>query len=187
MGWLYMYEPREGRKAYLDNQMTWTRESLTGDLVKSRVLDSGIVRFRTYYAAVEQVIDNDPSTRTVFAVVCLLSTRPHDRLQFGYKDMDETMGPCESECPERILKLLTSTDSKWANAWRKRCWELVDQRKWRKKLKPGDLFLFHDRTYKLVEKTAYMMLVTEPSETVGMYRLLPRTYAHMKPIGKNGE
>jgi hypothetical protein len=35
--------------------------------------------------------------------------------------MDETMGPCDHDCPAAILDLLTPTDSEWANAWRQKC------------------------------------------------------------------
>lgn len=38
-----------------------------------------------------------------------------------YKDMDETMGPAESECPNRILDLLTPTEHEYAQEWRARC------------------------------------------------------------------
>jgi len=41
--------------------------------------------------------------------------------QFGYKPMDESMGPCESECPARILDRLTNPPNDWARQWRERC------------------------------------------------------------------
>ena len=31
------------------------------------------------------------------------------------------MGPCEDDCPERILRLLTASDSESALQWRRRC------------------------------------------------------------------
>ena len=43
--------------------------------------------------------------------------------------MDETCGPYQYDCPESILKLLTPTESKWANEWRAKC------REYRKKAK----------------------------------------------------
>lgn len=50
---------------------------------------------------------------------------------YEYEDADyvftkvihETCGPCESKCPNRILNLLSPTDSEWANEWRMRCRE----------------------------------------------------------------
>ena len=129
MDWLFMHEPEEGRKAYLNNQVTRPRDTETGSRVTSRVLDSCIKQYRTYYAAVERVVDGDPSTRIVLAVVCLIASRPKTQLPFGFKAMDETTGPYESKCPERILKLLTPTDSKRANDWRQRCWYPINRRK----------------------------------------------------------
>lgn len=40
---------------------------------------------------------------------------------WGYKDMEETMGPVASEAPTAILDLLTPTTSAHAFAWRERC------------------------------------------------------------------
>jgi hypothetical protein len=42
--------------------------------------------------------------------------------QFGYKPMDESMGPCESDCPAHILNRLTNpAPNEWAEQWRERC------------------------------------------------------------------
>src|SRR3546814_18607482 len=35
--------------------------------------------------------------------------------------MEESMGPCEADCPARILDLLTPTDKEYAREWRTRC------------------------------------------------------------------
>lgn len=44
---------------------------------------------------------------------------------FGYKVMDEEMGPSESRCPARILDLLSPVSAlrypKYAEMWRQRC------------------------------------------------------------------
>ena len=62
-------------------------------------------------------------TREVWCAVFMLQFVPKatDGMTFGYKDMDEGAGPVIARCPERILDLLTETDSKWALAWRQRC------------------------------------------------------------------
>lgn len=121
MGWLYMQSLNGhfGPRQYLDAQFTHTRPELT-----SKVLRSALVAMRVYYAAVEHV-RHTTDERTVFAVVCLVRYNPRDRegYIFGCKDMDESMGPCESECPTPILDLLTPTDSRHAIEWRARCRE----------------------------------------------------------------
>jgi hypothetical protein len=86
-----------------------------------------------FYAACYQ--KNRPEA--IWAMVCLISYRKADGFNFGYKDMDETVGPVEDECPERILKLLTPTDSAYAIAWRGRCWEHIQRRKAQPKLTEG--------------------------------------------------
>lgn len=40
---------------------------------------------------------------------------------WGYKDIDETMGPVESHAPAAILDLLSPTTDQWALDWRERC------------------------------------------------------------------
>jgi hypothetical protein len=64
-----------------------------------------------------QYRDGDGKTH-VYGLVCQLFKDGNDR---GYKPVEETMGPFESDCPARILDLLTPTDSQYANEWRERC------------------------------------------------------------------
>ena len=46
----------------------------------------------------------------------------------GYKDMEESMGPYECDCPALILDLLTPTDRDYALHWRARCSENIAAR-----------------------------------------------------------
>lgn len=118
MGWLYMTNLKGHKtpKAYLDNQFTFA-----GEHAELRVLRSALVQMKRYYAAVEKT-DGD-GKREVFAVICLVNynLRAKEGYIFGYKDMDEFMGPCEADCPAAILDLLTETDRDYANQWRDRC------------------------------------------------------------------
>lgn len=138
MGWLYMQSL--GRfsspRAYLDDQFTYERDD-----VRSTVLRSALVRMRTYYAAVEQLRVGAP--RQVFALVCLVRYNPRarDGYIFGYKDMDETVGPCEAECPRAILDLLTSPANEHAAAWRARCLTAGRARS-RSGLRAGQILVF---------------------------------------------
>ena len=131
MGWLYMPRsalgPHRSAKAYLDAQLTYERQEAGGGSRGLRVLASACVGNRVYYAAAEQITDGVAGD--VFAIVCLVRWNPRDRegLIFGYKDMDETCGPCESGCPANILALLSPTDHPHALDWRQRC--LATQRR----------------------------------------------------------
>jgi hypothetical protein len=119
MGWLYMtsLKGHGGPRQYLDAQFTYERSDRT-----SKVLRSALVGMRVYYAAVEQVL-LPTGKREVLAAVCLVRYNRRDRegYIFGYKDMEESMGPVESACPESILDLLTPTDAQYARQWRARC------------------------------------------------------------------
>lgn len=127
MGWLYMtsLKGHSGPRQYLDAQFTQRGSDAT-----SSVLRSALVGMRVYYAAVERVrfASNE---REVWAAVCLVRYNPRDRegYVFGYKDMDESMGPYECDCPEPILDLLTPTDLEYALQWRARCRENIAARR----------------------------------------------------------
>lgn len=102
-----------------------------------RVIKSALVG-SVYYAAVQhlkrytdrkdengnRMMEEVPvNERETWAAVILTKTDSRNYYNFYYKDMDETVGPCQADCPQSILKLLSPTDSQWANEWRERCRE----------------------------------------------------------------
>jgi hypothetical protein len=92
-----------------------------------------------------------PKGRQVVGVVCLLQHVPRalDGYTFGYKDMSEEDGPCESKCPKTILDMLTPTTSEYALQWRKRCQERIDKRAKAPKVKKGEWVKFtHPLTFR---------------------------------------
>jgi hypothetical protein len=183
MGWLYMqslgghYGPRQ----YLDAQFTFTRPELT-----SKVLRSALVGMRVYYAAIEHV-RHEKSERIVFAAVCLVRYNPRDRegYIFGYKDMDETVGPNESDCPEAILDLLTPTEYPYAQAWRTRCRENAAARRAlssKPSPRPGQTIVFDqplsfsdgrslDRFEVLANPRSHRTMLFRATDTGGLYRI----------------
>ena len=50
--------------------------------------------------------------------------------------LDESMGPCEDNCPAHILDLLTPTDKEYALDWRRRCRANLERRA--RKIEDGD-------------------------------------------------
>lgn len=93
----------------------------------------------TYYAAVKAILRRigdgkdtyEPipeSEQKVFGVVFLTTVDRKDYYNFAYKDMDETCGPCQTDCPLGILKLLDKTDNAYAIAWRNACVESAKKR-----------------------------------------------------------
>ena len=150
MGWTTTYKPKD--EPVLDffirqGVLTWSDDNPD----TYSVLDSALVNMRTFYAAVEQV-NKETGKRIVWAAVILVSFKrdPHcHKFNFGWKDMDESCGPYATNCPERILKLLTPTDNKYALGWRAACWANIEKRKARKNLPPGTVLKYDGRKYKI--------------------------------------
>ena len=139
MGWTYQHvlvndwrkksPTMKERKEIIDKM--WNDNDGKTAVLKSSMIGS------TYYAAI-----NDNRDGNVFAVIYLTAgaDRSDPYFNFGYKDMDETMGPGYCDCPKSILDLLTPTESEWANEWRKRCRENLEKKKkgnWLKELPVG--------------------------------------------------
>lgn len=115
-------------KGYLDAQFTYERGAQDGKR-GLKVLASSCVNNRVWYGAVQQI--ENGVAGDVFAVICLVNWNPkaRDGYHFAYKQMDECVGPCEAECPERILDLLTETDKPHAIDWRARCRAAIASRR----------------------------------------------------------
>lgn len=139
MGWTsyaatYYKNGKIDRKAecdniFNDNMVTWDDSHKV--IGKYEVLKSSMVG-STYYAAVKKTkfaTETEPEKSIVFAAICLTSTNMKDYYNFSYKDMDETCGPYQYDCPKGILDLLTPTDSEFANNWRERCYENLEKKK----------------------------------------------------------
>lgn len=128
MGWteqhpMFWKNGKVDRKAECDTMFNWESEKYVHTVLKSRMYG------REYYAAIERK-NKESGEREVFAVVCLTSVRKENHSTwFGYKDMDETMGPCYYNCPKGILDLLTETDYEFANKWRETCRSVLDVKK----------------------------------------------------------
>lgn len=140
MGWTFTNRPAwQSVKEFLAGRVNCENERRRWIL-----LDCAIVQLRTAYMAVE-IVDKtdrgelDHSTRKVVAFVYLLDYQPKDYHNTGYKDMDESMGPCQCDCPERILKLLTETKNEYAMSWREMCRRNIEERRRRIRPKTGDV------------------------------------------------
>ena len=145
MGWTTTYKPKG--EPVLDfftrtGVFTWSDDNPN----KYRVIDSALVKFNTFYAAIEQT-HKETGERHVWAAVILIHRYPKHIHNFGWKDMSEAMGPFECRCPEKILKLLTPTDNANANEWRAQCWANIELRKARKNLPDGTVLRYGDREY----------------------------------------
>jgi len=124
MGWTYTYKPKnESVFEFFQRRFNYTKYNGS----YGKVIDCAVVNLRTAYLAYECY--SPENGRVVVAIVCLLDYVPNDPYNFGYKDMEECCGPYEAECPERILRLLTPTESEWAQKWRDACWKNLANKK----------------------------------------------------------
>jgi hypothetical protein len=139
MGWLTMSRHHMGGhatpKSYLDAQFTYSRD-VDGVAKGLKLLASSCQQNRTYYAAAQEMVDGVGGA--VFAIVCKVMWNPRSKTaeHFGYKDMDESMGPCEDNCPAYILDFLTPTDTEHALDWRLRCRANLERRA--RRIEDGD-------------------------------------------------
>ena len=117
MGWTWYHATERTDSGRVSPSREIRKEMRRGLGERSIILDDAFVK-GVYYAAVR-----DNETNEVWALVCKTGTSTKDYFDFGYKDMDEFMGPYEHDCPDCILDLLTPTDHEWANRWRKKCRE----------------------------------------------------------------
>lgn len=124
----YGIDRRAECRAYFERNEKW------GTLLKDAMVGS------TWYGAVKLT-----ETGEVFAAVFLTSTR--DGTEFAYKDMSDSMGPCQYDCPESILKLLSPTDNKFALEWREKCRQRQELKKKLNKAKVIELTYGYDTKY----------------------------------------
>lgn len=142
MGWTgcnvaTKYNPRSRRytidrkaecdKLFNDDMVSWENNEKIG---KFEVLKSAMVG-STYYAAVKRTkfaTETEPENSIVFAAIVLTNTNVKDYWNFHYKDMDETCGPYQCDCPKGILDLLTPTENEYANQWRAACRENLSKK-----------------------------------------------------------
>jgi hypothetical protein len=98
MGWLYQDNPVDDPVAELTAHYTYDGDTRTWvALAAARVAN-------TVYIAVQST-DKATGQTYVFAAVILFSNSTKNG--FGYKHMDETVGPSQCDCPDRIMRLLT--------------------------------------------------------------------------------
>lgn len=147
MGWIIYDNPMPygfSADAYLREYMQFDKDG------HSCVIRASTFVGKTWYAAAEinrpasEHIQANKFTVALVILTCGRGTKNRPG-RFGYKDMDETMGPCEADCPLYILDMLTPVDRlpdpSYAAQWRQTCRDNAVKRSARRKfvknLKPG--------------------------------------------------
>jgi hypothetical protein len=142
MGWTFTSKRGQTTKEFFEKEFNYVRDNgMSGTIIRFSAT------WTTAYMAYEiktPKTETEDAKREVIAIVCLTRHVPNDPCgyNFGYKDMTESMGPCERKCPGTILALLTPTTSEYAIEWRKDCQARIDKRKAAPKVKAGDWVKF---------------------------------------------
>ena len=173
MGWTTChatnYKPngQVDRKAECDALLTWDTDTSKSEVVKSQMVGA------VHYAAVKQV-DKRDGKEIIFAAVTLTCSGERDDkyFNFGYKELSEDMGPGEVNCPKSILKLLTPTESEWANDWRERCAKAADFKKDLKAVPIGGKIRYRGKI--LIKRAPAYQFKTDWWEADGGY--VPKTH-----------
>lgn len=123
MGWDFWRDPVGDMTREEWARTHWT---ITRGEIEQEVVDVARVGSTLYVAL--HVKRGYPGAPFVTALVVLTQGQPKFS-GFGYKEIGETMGPVESECPASILARLSPVEQieqhhlcrEWAQAWRDRC------------------------------------------------------------------
>lgn len=123
MGWLfYDHTPRdiEAEIARLCTGADATRSMAPALIARDGTTWYAAVRitYKSGAANPEPHYEADQDASYTFAAVFLTEISGRE---WGYKDMDETMGPVQCAAPAAILDLLSPTTAPYALEWRKRC------------------------------------------------------------------
>ena len=153
MGWLFGYYERRSLIEHLvnGNGLKTIRHCLVGNNLwcvhEYEEQHAPLVRFTT---AGEQVTETSTTHR--WACLYLLRGNPrvkNDCYNWGYKDIDETMGPNEISFPYTWIDLLTPTDSQYANEWRERVKARGEKLQ---KAKLGSKWRGYGHTFEIIER-----------------------------------
>jgi hypothetical protein len=131
MGWTFM--PSRGRDAIeiIRSALEWENDIFTDKVIDHAVIGTTVYLLvcRTPKAArkpsTTYVNDADGSFRWLAVV---LTRKARDAYDFGYKDLEESMGPVEARCPRRLIDGASplrhpdpAADGNYAARWRQKC------------------------------------------------------------------
>jgi hypothetical protein len=135
MGWTFM--PSRGRDAVeiIRGQLEWENDIFTDKVIDHAVVGTTLYLLvcRTPKAAWEPsttyVNGADGSFRWIAVV---LTSKARNAYDFGYKDLEESMGPVEARCPRRLIAAASplrhpdpAVEGNYAARWRQKCLDQV--------------------------------------------------------------
>ena len=145
MGTYFFHRPRGQSIAdTLRSELEWSSEYGSSEVLAVSA------KLTTAYLAIRRTIPDGSSY--VYGMVCHIHHRMSDYYNFGYKPVSEDMGPYQTECPKKILELLSPLEDifqpdengdrgmsyQWAKTWREACQARLEK----PKPKKGDMIKF---------------------------------------------
>ena len=163
MGWIFYYNRVDDVEAEIVKLCTYDSDEVSQ--VPIYITHHG----STWYAAVKTTFKNkvrdniryecDLNRTYVFAAVFL--TRRHDG-EWGYKAMDECVGPCEADAPRKLINMLSPTTAEYAIKWRENCLKNAALKS--RKLRDGDMIEFPEPLSFTDGKTASKFRVVKEAQ-----------------------
>lgn len=150
MGWMFLYDcpTKADLIEHVTKAQVWTGDDGVEKI--QRIVKHTLVGPNLWCVA-ERIEGGVLQWRTIF----LFLTRKEKGVGWGYKDMDESMGPNEVNCPLSYLSDLTEARNEWAREWREsvRAYHARRAKKLEhaKGAKPGDTVRVYGKEY-VVEK-----------------------------------
>lgn len=113
MGWSSLYKPKH------ITTKEWVKSNYSSDEIE--IVDVAAKLTEVYVAFKVK------RSGKIFALILLVHHNSRSYYNFSYKSMDEFCGPGATNCPKRILELLSPLTKEedpngWAEKWRNECW-----------------------------------------------------------------
>jgi hypothetical protein len=138
MGWVYYHRPA-GQSDRDHFAQEFFRDAGSYEFVETAS------RNGVFYAAVRTLKDTAYHKKGEVWASVVLMQRSRSYHNFGYKNMDERVGPNQHGAPARILDALTPTTDKQALEWRESCRKhLAKQERIKQEIKPGAIIQILD-------------------------------------------
>jgi hypothetical protein len=172
MGYWSDFKPKgQSFKIWATKKYTWEDDNII-----HRVIDAALLHRTTGYLACERISKKD-GVRYIYCMVLLVrwENDKYSRWNMMVKEVDETCGPVEYHCPEKIFKLLSPIRKlrvmgdgyKWVKEWRKSVIAYHAKRKIINTVSNGDIIRFDKPINFVGGRRVYEFYVADKSK--GLY------------------
>jgi hypothetical protein len=134
MGWTFLQSRGRDRVDIIRSQLDYENDGYAQNVIDHAVVGT------TVYLLVRRTPKRGWEPNTVYVndadgsfrwIAVFLTRKSRDAYDFGYKDMEESMGPVEAHCPRRIISAASSlrhpdpaVEGNYAAQWRQKCLDL---------------------------------------------------------------